>query len=67
MTQRRNREAALTDIMTRYGIAPEHCHLFSSSSKFVEVAASLGMQATDLSGNKQLIQSLKRLLKQAAA
>ena len=66
-TQRRNREAALADIMTRYSIVPEHCHLFSSSSKFVEVAASLGMQATDLSGDKQLIQNLKRLLKQAAA
>lgn len=66
-TQRRNRESALNDIMTRYGIAPEQCHLFSSSSKFVEVAAGLGVQATVLDGDKQLMQGLKQLLNQAAA
>jgi hypothetical protein len=66
-TQRRNREAALNDIMERYGIAPAHCHLFSSSRKFVEAAAGLGMDATALSGDKQLMQGLKELLKQAHA
>jgi len=62
-TQRRNREAALTDIMQRYGIEPGNCHLFSSSRKFVEAASSLGINATTLGGDKPLMQALKALLK----
>jgi len=61
-TQRRNREAALIDIMKRYGIGPAHCHLLSSSRKFVEAAAAMGINATALSGEKQLLQELKQLL-----
>ena len=64
-TQRRNREAALNDIMGRYGIAPGQCHLFSSSRKFVEAASGLGINATALSSDKQLMQGLRALLKQA--
>jgi hypothetical protein len=63
-TQRRNREAALTDIMKRYGIAPGHCHLFSASRKFVEAASGLGIDATALTNDKQLMHGLKELLKQ---
>lgn len=66
-TQRRNREAALNDIMQRYGIAPAHCHLFSSSRKFAEAALGLGMDATALGNDKQLMQGLKELLKQSDA
>jgi len=62
-TQRRNREAALKDIMTRYGIEATHCHLYSSSRKFVEAAAELGIHATTLSDEKQLMGALKALLK----
>jgi hypothetical protein len=64
-TQRRNREAALNDIMKRYGIVPGHCHLFSSSRRFVEAASELGIDATALTSDKQLMQGLKGLLKQA--
>jgi len=63
-TQRRNREEALRDIMTRYAIAPGRCLLFSSSRKFVEAAASLGIAATALSADRPLMPELKRLLKQ---
>jgi hypothetical protein len=66
-TQRRNREAALTDIMQRYGIEARNCHLFSSSRKFVEAASSLGINATTLGGDKQLMQALKALLKLGGA
>ena len=61
-TQKRHREAALSDIMKRYGIPASHCHLFSSSRKFVEAAAGLGIDATKLSTDKQLMQGLKALL-----
>lgn len=64
-TQKRNREAALKDIMARYGIEPAQCHLFSSSRKFAEVAAELGIHTTALNGDKHLMQSLKALLKQS--
>ena len=63
-TQKRNREAALADIMARYGVGPSHCYLFSSSRKFVDAAADLGINATALSGEKALMQGLKTLLKQ---
>ena len=62
-TQKRNREQALRDIMKRYAIEADHCHLFSSSAKFVEAAAELGIHATPLDPDRQLIQELKRLVK----
>jgi hypothetical protein len=61
-TQRRNREEALRDIMQRYAIEPAHCFLFSSSRKFVDAAASLGISATALGEGRQLMQELKALL-----
>ena len=64
-TQRRNREEALRDIMQRYAIDPAQCFLFSSSRKFVEAAASLGLNATALGEERQLMQELKALLKGA--
>jgi len=66
-TQRRNREAALADIMKRYGLAPGNCHLFSSSRKFVEVASGMGIKATDLSSGIPLMQGLKLLLQKLEA
>jgi len=61
-TQRRNREAALADIMKRYAISPAQCYLLSSSRKFVEAAAAMGIRATALSDEKQLLQELRQLL-----
>jgi len=61
-TQKRNREAALADIMKRYGIGPADCHLLSSSRKFVEAAAAMGMHAAVLSDEKHLLQKLRQLL-----
>ena len=63
LTQRRNREEALTDMMERYGVSTSSCHLFSSSKKFVEVAQSLGIHAVYLSKDNQLVTELKALLK----
>jgi hypothetical protein len=63
-TQKRNREAALRDIMKRYAIQPRQCRLFSSSRKFVDAALDLGIDATALADGKQLMQELKTLLKQ---
>lgn len=63
-TQKRNREAALRDIMKRYAIRPAQCRLFSSSRKFVDAALDLGIDATALDDGKQLMQELKTLLKQ---
>ena len=64
-TQKRNREAALKDIMRRYGIEAAQCYLYSSSRKFVEAANELGIRATVLAGDKHLLQALKALLKPA--
>lgn len=63
-TQKRNREAALRDIMKRYAVEPRQCRLLSSSRKFVDAARELGIDATALDDSKQLMQELKSLLKQ---
>lgn len=62
-TQRRNREDSLADIMKRYALPPSQCHLYSSSRKFIEVAQSMGINATALNDDKDLMQSLKALLR----
>ncbi len=62
MTQKRNREEALTDMMSRYGVTPSHCHLFSSSKKFVADATGLGIQARRLSPSCHLLTELEKLI-----
>ena len=62
LTQKRNRIQALEDILQRYATSPKHCHLFSSSRKFVEVARELGIQASHLSDKRRLTKELKALL-----
>lgn len=62
-TQKRNREQALRDIMKRYAIDADQCYLYSSSDKFVEVGVELGIHATALEQEGQLIQELAGLLK----
>jgi len=66
LTQKRNREEALKDMIERYGTDPEHCYLFSSSNKFVSSAASLGIKATSLGRERSLIAELKALLKKSS-
>jgi hypothetical protein len=62
LTQKRNRVQALQDILHRYAANPDHCHLFSSSRKFVEVARELGIHATHLNRERELTSELKTLL-----
>ncbi len=62
LTQKRNRVQALQDILQRYAASPDHCHLFSSSKKFVAVAAELGIHATHLDKERKLTTELKILL-----
>jgi hypothetical protein len=61
LTQKRNREDALRDMMKRYGVEPGDCYLFSSSRKFVEAAAGLGIRSTHLDDDHSLMNELKRL------
>ena len=62
LTQKRNRVQALQDILQRYAASPDHCHLFSSSRKFVEVARELGIHATHLNKEHVLSTELETLL-----
>jgi hypothetical protein len=62
LTQKRNRVQALQDILQRYAASPDHCHLFSSSKKFVDVAGELGIHATHLDKERKLTTELKTLL-----
>lgn len=62
LTQKRNRIQALQDILQRYAASPDHCHLFSSSKKFVQVARELGIHATHLNRERTLSSELKSLL-----
>jgi hypothetical protein len=61
LTQKRNREEALRDIMKRYAAQAERCYLFSSSYKFVEAAKGLGIQATHLRKDRMLLKKLEKL------
>jgi hypothetical protein len=64
-TQKRNREQALGDIVSRYALQPDLCHLFSSSRRFVEAAQGLGFNATALDSDEDLMQGLRKLLPEA--
>jgi hypothetical protein len=63
LTQKRNREEALRDMMERYSIDPGYCFLYSSSQKFVDAALGLGIEATYLGGERRLIDELRKLLR----
>ena len=65
LTQKRNRVQALRDILQRYAVNPDHCHLFSSSRKFVEVARELGIHATRLRRECSLTSELNTLLQES--
>ena len=61
MTQKRNREQALQDMLQRFATSPDHCHLLSSSKKFVNAANEQGIHGTHLNKNRTLINELKTL------
>lgn len=63
LTQKRNREQALQDMLQRFSINPGHCYLFSSSKKFVNAAKELGICATHLNKNRTLMIELESLSK----
>ena len=66
LTQRTRREAALQDILARFGVAAEDCYLYSSSRKFVAVAESLGIHAEVITQDRPLAKLLDELREIAA-
>jgi hypothetical protein len=62
LTQRRNREDALKDILRRYGVKAENCTLISSRRKFMAAAQDLGFQITPLNREETLLSALEALL-----
>jgi hypothetical protein len=54
LTQRRNREEALKDILDRYAMKSKYCYLLSGSGKFVQAALGLGIRATHLTRDMPL-------------
>jgi hypothetical protein len=61
LTQKRNREDALRDILQRYGAKPEHVVLLSSKRNIVKAAHKLGLQASVLGRDHDLLQALSTL------
>ncbi|MDZ4728403.1 MAG: hypothetical protein SH820_00430 [Xanthomonadales bacterium] len=61
LTQRRNREDALEDILRRYGVIAENCILISSSKKFLASARGLSFQTRQLGRDGSLLETLQPL------
>ena len=61
LTQKRNREDALGDILQRYGAKPGNSVLLSSKRMFIKAAAEMGLQAILLDGEDALLQHLSNL------
>ncbi len=61
LTQRRNREDALQDILRRYGVRAENCILISSRRKFIASARGLGFETRSLQSEMSLQETLERL------
>jgi len=61
LTKKRNREDALREILQRYDAKPGHCVLLSSKRNFVKAARKMGLQATLLDADHQLMQELANL------
>ena len=67
LTQRRNREEALTDILERYALKADHCYLLSGSGKFVQAALGLGIRSTHLTRDTTLEGVLKSMKNEASS
>lgn len=65
LTQRRNREDALHDILLRYGVRAENCLLISSRRKFLAAAHDLGFLTRPLDQETGLQQVLEDLATKA--
>jgi len=61
LTQKRNREDALHDILKRYAARPEHAVLLSSKRNFVKAAENLGFHAILLDRDHPLQDELSQL------
>lgn len=66
LTQDRNREGALQDIMTRYTQKPENTHLVSSSRRFLLVAKKTGMHTHSMAKGEPGVSMLADCLEQLA-
>ncbi|HET6565531.1 MAG TPA: hypothetical protein VFG52_08980 [Xanthomonadales bacterium] len=67
LTQRRNREDALEDILRRYGVQAENCTLISSRRKFLVAARGLGFPTIRLSKENTLLEVLEIMTRPAVA
>lgn len=65
LTQRRNREDALQDILKRYGVAARNCLLISSHRKFLAAARGLEFQTNRVSRDNSLQEALELVVQQA--
>ena len=61
LTQKRNREDALQEILHRYDAKPRQCVLLSSKRNFVKAARKMGLKATLLDADHELVQELSNL------
>lgn len=61
LTQQRNREDALQDILRRYGVRSDNCILISSQKKLLATARQLGFQTTQLGRDCSLLAALQPL------
>lgn len=65
LTQDRNREGALSDILKRFSVAPGEAALLSSSTPFINAARRLGIVAHEISpsssGKHNLLKTLKTI------
>ncbi|NNE04904.1 MAG: hypothetical protein HKN15_04175 [Xanthomonadales bacterium] len=60
LTQDRNREGALKDILARYAMKPDQATLISSSQPFLRAASRLDIDAIEVKGDDT--RSLKKVL-----
>ena len=63
LTQRTKREEALKDLMARFGLQADACHLVSSNRKLISVAESLGINTYKINGKEGLQALLATLRK----
>jgi hypothetical protein len=67
LTQGRNREEALQDILQRYGVTAGNCILISSHRKFLGAARGLGFQTMPLGPELPLQAALEQLVNSRVA
>ena len=61
LTQKRNREDALHDILQRYAAKPEEAVLLTSKRNFVKAGRKLGLRVTLLDRDHELLNELSNL------